>query len=188
MTATLETVEQVDTVLRELDLQGPFQQIEVIGENIIMSPLRAMHNVTIHRLMTQLDAQLPAEWLYASDVLTPFEPKVHEYCPDLVVIPKAEYDRNISVCKPEWIEFVFEVVSPTTRDFDYGIKVETYARADIAEYVIFDPYTRMATRFAQPKDGEYRLRQIVRYGEPVELELPYPVVIETANLPVDPES
>ena len=184
MTAVLE---QTDTILHELDLQGRFRKIEVIGGNIIMSPLRAMHGGTIFALQTQLAAQLPDEYWFAYDVLTPLVPKVHEYCPDLAVIPRSEYERNISVSRPEWVEFVFEVVSPTTRDFDYGIKVEVYARAEIAEYVIFDPYTRMATRYAQLKDGEYRLRQVVHYGEPVEMELPYPIVIETADLPVDPK-
>lgn len=104
-----------------------------------------------------------------------------------MVVPSAQVARNDEICDPQWIEFMLEVVSPETRDFDYGIKVEVYARAEIAEYVIFDPYTRMVTRYAQPKDGEYRLRQVVHYGEPVELELPYPIVIETADLPVDPK-
>jgi len=32
------------------------------------------------------------------------------------------------------------------------------------------------------------LRQLVRYGEPVKLELPYSVVLETAHLPAEPGS
>lgn len=187
MTALLEQAE-TETILHELDLQGPYRKIEVVGENVVMSPLRAMHGGTIFPLQTQLAAQLPDEYWFVYDVLTPFKPKVHEYCPDLAVIPKAEYERNISVCKPEWIKLVIEVISPTTRDFDYGVKVDVYARAGIPEYVVFDPYDRSATRYAQPEGGEYTLRQVIHYGKPVRIETPFSVVIETAGLPVDPES
>lgn len=187
MTAMLEQVE-TETLLHELDLQGPFRKIEVIGENIVMSPLRFAHGQTIFQLQNQLAAQLPADLWFAYDLLSPFEPRVHEYCPDLVVAPRAELERNVSVCKPEWIKLVFEVISPTTRDFDYGVKVDVYARAGIPEYVVFDPYDRSATRYAEPEDGKYTLRQVVHYGKPVRIETPFSVVIETADLPVNPEN
>lgn len=184
MTATLE---QAVPVLLEIKLPERFKKAEIIGGNLVMSPLRSAHNLTIHRLMSQLDQQLPADMLYVSDVLTPFEIEQHEYCPDLAVLPLVQAERDISICEPGWIGFVFEVISPTTRDFDYGPKVGIYARAGIAEYVIFDPYARSATRYAQPEDGEYTLRQVVHYGKPVQIAEPFLIVIETAALPVDPQ-
>jgi Uma2 family endonuclease len=186
MTAILEQ-RHAEPILLGLDLSERYKKVEIIGGNVIMSPLRAMHGGTIFQLQTQLAAQLPAEYWFAYDVLTPFEPGVHEYCPDLAVIPKAEYDRNISVCMPEWIRIVFEVISPTTRDFDYGVKVGVYARAEIAEYIVFDPYARSATRYAHPEDGEYSLREVIHYGRPVKIETLFPIVIETTDLPVDPK-
>lgn len=188
MTASLRSNKQIDTVLRELDLQGRYRKIEVIGEAVVMSQLRSMHGATIFALQTQLANQLPADLGFASDVLTPFEPAVHEYCPDVAVAPNAELERNIAVCRPEWVKLVFEVISPSTKDFDYGIKADVYARAGIPEYVVFDAYARSATRYAQPEDGEYTLRQVVHYGKPVRIEEPFPIVIETADLPVDPRN
>lgn len=188
MTALLEQVEPVLLELVDVDLPGRFRKVEIIGGNAVMSPLRFIHNTTIHRLMTQLDQKLPADMSYGSDVLTPFEIEENEYCPDVAVVPRVEAERNGSICKPEWIEFVFEVISPSTRNFDYGIKAEVYARSGIAEYVIFDPYTREATRLARPSHGKYTLREIVEYGKPVRIEEPFPIVIETADLPVDPKS
>ena len=183
MTALLE---QAEPILLELNAPERFKKIEIIGGAIVMSPLRFIHNLTLHRLMTQLDEQLPADLLYGSDVITPFVLEEHEYCPDLAVVPKIEAERNGSVCKPEWIAFVFEVISPSTRDFDYGVKVGVYARGGIAEYVVFDPYARSATRYARLQDGEYTLREVVHYGKPVRIEEPFSCVIETADLPVDP--
>jgi hypothetical protein len=76
------TVEQADPILLEIDAPERFKKVEIIGRNVIMSPPRFIHNTTLHRLMTQLDQQLSADWLYGSDVLTPFEPGIHEFCPD----------------------------------------------------------------------------------------------------------
>jgi Uma2 family endonuclease len=187
MTATLEQATPALLGLVDLDLPGRFTKAEIVGGSAIVSPLRFIHNLTIHRLMSELDQKLPTDLLYGSDVLTPFEIEENEYCPDIAVVPRIEAERNGSICKPEWIEFVFEVVSPTTRAFDYGIKADVYARAGIAEYVIFDPYTREATRLARPSHGKYALREVVEYGKPVRIEEPFPIVIETTDLPVDPK-
>jgi hypothetical protein len=54
-------------------------------------------------------------------------------------------------------------------------------------HVIFDPYARSATRYAHPEEGEYTLREVVRYGKAVRLDTAFPCVIETADLPVDPK-
>ena len=182
MTAILD---QADLTLPGLSVPEQFKKAEIIGGALVMSPLRWGHGETIFQLQTQLARQLPSELWFVYDVLVPFEPKVHEFCPDLAIVPKADLRVGTSTCKPESIEFVFEVISPTTRDFDYGVKVDVYGRAGVAEYVIFDPYAGAATRYAQPKDGDYLLRQIVRYGDPVKMDLPYPIVIDTVELPAE---
>ena len=186
MAARLEQAVPILFEFEELGLPERCKKAEIIGGNAIMSQLRAAHGQTIFQLQTQLAAQLPAEYWFVYDIATPFVLEQHEYCPDVSVIPKAEAERNISICKPEWIEVVFEVISPSTRLFDYGIKSEVYARAAIPEYVIFDPYSREATRLARPDAGRYTLREVIDYGKPVRIEEPFPLVIETADLPVDP--
>ena len=152
-----------------------------------MHSYRVGHGGTLYALWSQLDKQLPEDLTCASHVLVPFELEAHEYCPDVIVIPSEEAARDIEVCRPECVSLVFEVISPETRAFDYGIKADVYARTGIAEYVIFDPYTREATRLARPSRGKYALREVVEYGKPVRIEEPFPIVIETAGLPVDPK-
>ncbi|HXR69837.1 Uma2 family endonuclease [Actinocrinis sp.] len=181
-------LEQAELTLPDLGVPEQFKKAEIIAGALVMSPLRFAHGETIFQLQTQLAQQLPPEFWFVYDVLIPFEPKVHEFCPDLAIVPRANLRPSTSMCKPEWVEFVIEVIAPTTRDFDYGAKVAVYAKAGIPEYVIFDPYSCSATRYAQPRDGDYALRQLVRYGEPVKLELPYSVVLETAQLPAEPRS
>lgn len=182
-----ETAADIEPLLLRWDRTERFKHREIIGGLLAMHSYRAGHGGTLHALRSQLDKQLPEDLTCASRVLVPFELEVHEYCPDVMVVPREEAARDGEVCRPEWVSLVFEVISPEARHFDYGIKAQVYARAGIAEYVIFDPYTREATRLARPGRGKYTLREVVEYGKPVRIEEPFSIVIETAGLPVDPK-
>ena len=182
-----EIVADTEPLLLRWDRTDRFKHREIIGGLLAMHSYRAGHGGTVFGVWNQLDKQLPKELTCASRVLVPFEIEVHEYCPDLIVVPRAHVERNGEICEPEWIALVFEVISPETRDFDYGVKASVYASAGIVEYVVFDPYARSATRYAEPEDGKYALRQVVHYGKPVRIEEPFPIVIETVDLPVDPK-
>lgn len=183
----IETTVSAEPLLFRWDRTERFKHRELIGGLLAAHSYRSAHGGTIHALWSQLDRQMPDELTCASRILVPFEIEVHEYCPDLMVIPRDHVKYNTNVCGPERISLVLEVISPETRDFDYGIKAAVYARAVIVEYVVFDPYAGTATRYARPKDGEYSLREVIHYGDPVRIEEPFPCVIETAELPVDPK-
>jgi len=171
----------------EPDLPQAYKKAEIVGGALIMTPLRSFHGETLFRLQMQLAEQLPDEFWFVYDVLTPFPREDHEFCPDLAVIPKKEAERNISVCDPRLIQFVFEIISESTADIEYKTKVGAYARAGIAEYVIFDPYGARATRYARPEKGEYQIRELVSYGGVVRIEEPFACVLETSVLPVNPQ-
>jgi Uma2 family endonuclease len=189
VTAMLDSTTQARPRLLDLEAELPeaYKKAEIVGGALIMSPLRAIHGETLFRLQMQLADQLPGEFWFVYDVLTPFPLENHEFCPDVAVIPKKEADRNISVCDPSLIQFVFEIISESTASIDYKTKVGAYARAGIPEYVIFDPYTRRATRYARPRAGKYQIREVVTYGEAVRIEEPFSCVIETSVLPVNPK-
>jgi Uma2 family endonuclease len=189
VTTMLDRTTQTRPRLLDLEAELPeaYKKAEIVGGALIMSPLLFVHNMTLHRLMTQLDGQLPRDLLYVSDVLTPFPGEGHEFCPDIAVVPKAVAESNKPITSPGLIEVAIEIISKATRDVDYEVKVGVYARAGIPEYVIFDPYTRKVTRYARPTDGKYMLREIVSYGDAVELETAYPLVFQTDVLPVDPK-
>lgn len=185
--ALTETVASPEPLLVRWDRTERFQHGEIVGGRPATHSYRAGHGATVYGLWSQFEALLPDDMTCASRVLVPFELEVHEYSPDLVVVARAHPARDGETCEPRWISLVFEVISPETRELDYGIKAGVYARAEIAEYVIFDPYSREATRLARPSRGEYTLREVVEYGEPVRIEEPFPLVVDTADLPVDPQ-
>lgn len=171
----------------EAELPEAYQKAEIVEGALLMSPLLFVHNMTLHRLMTQLDEQLPEHLLYISDVLTPFPAEDHEFCPDIAVVPREVAESNRPVTSPDVIDVVVEIVSKATRHVGYDVKVGVYARAGIPEYLIFDPYSREVTRYAEPGEGKYQQHDVLPYGNPVQLGVDYPLVFRTAGLPVDPE-
>ena len=188
VTATPEPTAQARPRLLDLEAQLPeaYKKAEIVGGALIMSPLRYFHGETLFQLQLQLANQLPGEYWFAYDAIAPFPNEEHEFCPDLMVIPRQEFERNKAVCDPSLIQLVFEIISKSTAVFDYDTKVGVYARAGISEYIILDPYKAQATRYARPEEGEYQVREYIKYGEPVQIENPFPCVIQTDVMPVDP--
>jgi Uma2 family endonuclease len=190
VTAMLDRTTHARPRLLDLEPELPqaYKKAEIVGGALIMSPLRYFHGETLFRLQLQLAEQLPGEYWFAYDAIAPFPVDEHEFCPDLMVIPKREFERNEAVCDPSLIQLVFEIISGSTAHIDYKTKVGVYARAGIAEYVIFDPYEARATRYARPRDGVYQVREYISYGDPVRIQKPFPCVIQTDVMPISPKS
>ncbi|PWI46075.1 Uma2 family endonuclease [Streptomyces sp. ICBB 8177] len=124
---------------------------------------------------------------YTGDTITPFPREDSELCPDIVLLDKKACAKNLAVYPVEGIHAAFEVVSPTTRERDYGLKVGAYARAGIPLYVIADPYDARLVVHHRPIDGQYAYRQMVPYGEKADVPGDLPFTIDTSTLPVDGE-
>jgi len=71
--------------------------------------------------------------------------------PDLVLI----LNENISILKPDGIygapDFIIEILSPGTRNFDLVKKKKVYEKAGVKEYWVVDPATRECTGFLLSK-------------------------------------
>ncbi|GHF63802.1 hypothetical protein GCM10010218_51510 [Streptomyces mashuensis] len=172
------------TILEDFPAPEGFKT-EVVRGEIILSPLRALHLKTVVPLCMQIASQLPPGLDYTGDTLTPFPEVDSELCPDIVVLPKAECDKNLAVYTVDLIHAAFEVVSPTTAKRDYGFKVQAYAQAGIPVYVIADPYDAQLVVHHKPFHGAYGYRQIVPYGEKAEIPGDLRLVIDTSSLPAD---
>ena len=65
--------------------------------------------------------------------------------------------------------FALEIVSgdrPGRRQRDYQ-KASGYARGSVPVLLLIDPVDCTCTLFTEPKAGEYSVRQIVKFGEPL---------------------
>lgn len=177
-------LEALHPILEHLEVPEGLKA-EIIDGEIVLSPLRAYHLGSIFELLRQITPQLPADTWFGGDNITPFPDDDAELCPDIILIPRNEYEKNLSTYPVDVIHAVFEIVSPSTRKRAYGLKVGAYARAGIPLYVIADPYTAQLTIHHKPVDGEYGYRQIVHYGETVDIPGDLPFTLDTSKLPVD---
>lgn len=166
----------------------PGYRTEIVEGAIMTSPVRPHHARTIRLVWNELEAQLPAEWGFISDVAVPFDGD-NEFCPDLAVIPAAEADRNLSAYSPELIGLAIEVVAPSSVRNDHEVKSRAYARRGIRNYLIFDPYQEHCVTFWHPGPDGYLGRDTFRYGGTVSVETSLgKLVIDTAPLPIHPKA
>jgi hypothetical protein len=92
-----------------------------------------------------------------------------EYVPDLARWPEHLIEGDSWEFPASECAFALEVVSgdrPARRQRDYH-KASGYARGGVPVLLLIDPAERVCTLFTEPKDGEYSVRQIIKFGEPV---------------------
>jgi len=75
--------------------------------------------------------------------------------PDFLFVRKANkaiiYDRRIRGVP----DLIIEVLSPGSIDYDEDVKLKSYARAGVPEYVVIDPLRRALRLYALDHPGQY---------------------------------
>lgn len=92
-----------------------------------------------------------------------------EYVPDLARWPEHLIDGDTWEFPASECAFALEVVSgdrPAKRQRDYR-KAAGYGRGCVPVLLVVDAVEQTCTLFTEPKAGEYSVRQIVKFGEPV---------------------
>ncbi|MGI9034422.1 MAG: Uma2 family endonuclease [Pyrinomonadaceae bacterium] len=86
--------------------------------------------------------------------------------PDIALLkPRDDFYTN-SLPLPEDVLLLIEV-SDSTVEFDREIKKSLYAKAEIAEFWLINLRENTIETYSQPKNGAYRLAQILEKGEAV---------------------
>ncbi|MFF3863965.1 Uma2 family endonuclease [Streptomyces sp. NPDC002209] len=183
---TVSESDRLHSQLSRFEDMFPGYRMEIVEGAIVMSPVRPYHNETIWGVRDDLKPQLSEDWAFISDVAVPMDDD-NEFCPDLAVIPKVEWRKNLTAYPPDLIELAVEVVSPSSVRNDYEVKNRAYARAGIPHYVIFDPYRAECVKLWNPGPDGYRGRDTFPYGGTVTILTEIgKLLIGTAELPVDP--
>ncbi|MET9692826.1 Uma2 family endonuclease [Streptomyces sp. NPDC006514] len=183
---TVSDGDRLHSQLSRFEDMFPGYRTETVEGALVTSPLKPHRARTIRLLWNALEAQMPAEWGFTSDVAVPFDGD-NEFCPDLAVIPAVEADEDLSAYPPDLVEFAIEVVSPSRVHNDYEVEDRAYARRGIPHYVIFDPYKAHCVTLWNPGPDGYRGRDTISYGGKVVVETGLgKLTVDTSVLPVDP--
>lgn len=129
------------------------------GEVIVHSPDKAKHIEVRERMTRLLGTHVAAHelgWLGGEKALTVFTR--NDYMPDIVFFGKAKaakiQDDTMKFPVPD---FVVEILSPSTRKRDRGVKFDDYAGHGVREYWIVDPVAEVIEVWLLGGEGEYVL-------------------------------
>jgi Uma2 family endonuclease len=128
---------------REYDLLPEGFPAELVSGALVRQPsVRYGHGVVVSRLLAALLARLPPERVHAAPVdVVIDEWNVHQ--PDVCVLARAPRFHERATETPV---VVFEVLSPSTRRRDAGVKRANYLRAGVAEVWLVDPDEKTVER------------------------------------------
>lgn len=142
---------------------------EVIeGEVIVSAATPAGRHAKIIRAVRQAFARHGIDNLFENTTLL-VEYDEAEYVPDLAQWPEHLIDGDTWEFPAAECTFALEVVSgdrqgKRLRDYQ---KALGYARGRVPVLLVIDPHESTCTLFTEPKSGEYSVRQIVKFGEPL---------------------
>ncbi|MEU1038299.1 Uma2 family endonuclease [Streptomyces sp. NPDC005907] len=185
---TVSDLDRLHSQLSKLEDMFPGYLTEIVEGSIVMNPVKPFHGKTIQRLWSDLEGQLPSGWAVVSDVAFLFDDD-NEFCPDLAVIPAEAEGENLSAYPADLIEFVVEVVSPSSVRRDHEVKPRWYASRGIANCLVVDPLEGHCVTMWNPGPDGYRGRDVVPYGADLTVDSPLgKLTLRTDRLPVDPKA
>jgi hypothetical protein len=156
---------------------------EVIeGEVIVSAATPAGYHAKIILAVRRAFARHAIDNLFENTTLL-VEHDEAEYVPDLAQWPERLIDGDTWEFPAAECTFALEVVSggrPGRRQRDYQ-KASGYARGGVPVFLLVDPVEGICTLFTEPKAGEYSVRQIVKFGEPLSI----PVGDTAVELPTE---
>ena len=132
------------------------ERIELVdGDAVMMAPPSRIHQEILTALLLQIGEYLKGKRCKVYPA--PFAVRIFEESgdspydvdtlvePDISVIcDKNKLDEKGCNGAPDWI---IEVVSPSTQQIDYGVKLFKYRTAGVREYWIVNPVTRVSNVF-----------------------------------------
>ncbi|GHG56783.1 Uma2 family endonuclease [Streptomyces griseocarneus] len=142
---------------------------EIVDGAIHMVRQRDEHWDIIANVLEQLRERFGRSTRISHDVRLDLPGFANAFSPDLYKLTAdAEPDAQGN-WRYQDVEFVLEVISRGTADNDYGKKKDAYAAGGIPVYLIADPYTALCHLHTLPKNGEYRYRRTLDFGDPIDL-------------------
>jgi Uma2 family endonuclease len=165
--------------MAEAGVLSPDDRVELIeGEIVRMSPVGSRHAACVRRL----DALLNREVGHVAQVGVQSPIRLSDFSepqPDIALLnPRNDFYANAHPT-PADVLLIIEV-SETSVEYDRGIKLPLYARAEIPQVLIVNIPGDVIESYGEPLNGAYHKFMRVQRGESVDI-LPIP----NLSLPVD---
>jgi Uma2 family endonuclease len=159
---------------------------EIIEGKIVMSPWsQGLYNHILVSLMDQLAPHVPEDHrALPVPNLFVFPQHSRSYGPDLHVADLSATKVRSIFLPGSALSLVAELTSTSTRDADWGEKLEVYGKAEVPVYVLIDMQKALVTVFHDPTpDLGYRQRAQVKLGETIHVPAPFDFDLDTSSWP-----
>jgi len=156
------------------------RRYELIDGVLVVSPAaRPRHQIAADRLGDVLKRASPPDLIVIPSPIDVERGPRTCLEPDLVVVRKADLDLDDAFRKTPVL--VVEVVSPSSLDFDLGLKSRAYARMGVPHYWVLHPRAHWVR--VHELDGDaYQLVAHAAGGETCEVERPFAVRFQPGDL------
>ncbi|MFD5627939.1 Uma2 family endonuclease [Streptomyces sp. NPDC127072] len=143
-------------------------KVEIVEGVIFMSPQRDNHWEITMAVVEQLRTKYSRRRI-KSDVRVDYPGHLNGFASDVTLVAEGAEKNSRGLWRYQDVEFVAKVVSKGTGQNDYGLKKAAYAVAEVAVYLIADPYQGKCHLFTQPKGDDYTTETTVTFGTDVDL-------------------
>ncbi|WP_320780090.1 Uma2 family endonuclease [Streptomyces sp. CRN 30] len=158
----------LDALFEQLSVPEGFK-VEIVEGAVFMVPQRSTHWLILRRILHALDARFGLDALVFSDVRIDFPGHQNGLCPDVAKLRDGAEQDATGHWLHQDVEFIAEVISKGTAANDYGPKRTAYATAEVAVYLIVDPYVGKCVVHTRPENGDYVTQTPIAFGEEVDL-------------------
>ncbi|MEU9344602.1 Uma2 family endonuclease [Streptomyces sp. NPDC048278] len=143
-------------------------KVEIVEGIVFMSPQRDTHWEIILDIVEQLRTKYPRKRI-KSDVRVDYPGHLNGFASDVTLMAESAVKTKKGLWRYQDVEFVAEVISKGTAANDYGLKKAAYAVAEVALYLIADPYQRRCHVYSNPKGDDYTTETRVDFGTDIDL-------------------
>jgi Uma2 family endonuclease len=178
-----DSVQSIWEVWEHLEIPPGFRA-EILRGEIILSPTPIdTHNLLFGILVEMLlPVTVPKGWVVTNSQCIVLPSQDEGLLPDLIVTPKKAMKTGHWRKSPEDLLLVGEITSPSNRERDTKLKLESYAKAQIPMYLLVDPHhgDGEITLYSEPGDkGAYDRSSTVKFGATLRIPDPFEVDIDT---------
>ncbi|MFG2114069.1 Uma2 family endonuclease [Streptomyces sp. NPDC048718] len=164
-------------------------KVEIIEGIITVSPFPSgPHNNIADDVQRALYSAIPRDWgVYQTQPLALPE-RAGMFVPDVLVAPKKSVGESLKGLPAAEAELVVEITSQRNANHDRIAKLQGYATAGVPLYLLIDRWVvgcPTITLYGEPRNGLYRVLEVVEFGEEIHLPAPFGLTLDTSEFPLD---
>jgi len=179
-----ETWESLLRIWRDLDVPEGWRPELTVEGIVVTPPPGGPHNLIAAYLHRALLPVVPAECEVFQTQSVGVIVVGGIYIPDLCVIPRSVIPPDSDPVPADEVLLAVEITSRSNAEHDRKKKKWAYAHGGIPQYLLIDRFDEegpAVSLYSGPRGGNYHRIQRVPFGEPIHLDPPFELTLDTQD-------